>query len=86
MEKTARRQYQHLSAEEPATIMWMHRAGCGLREVGRFMNRSPGTISREPGRNPGSASGHEDSLAGAQARRWRFKPRRAEHSPYAHRK
>ena len=46
MERTEKR-YQQLSAEERATIMLMQREGNGLREMGRFLKRSPSTISRE---------------------------------------
>ncbi len=45
MEKTEK-QYKQLSAEERATIMLMTRAGKGVREVGRFVNCSAGTLSR----------------------------------------
>ena len=46
MEKTET-QYKQLGAEERATIMLMQQASKGLREIGRFLNRSPSTISRE---------------------------------------
>ncbi len=71
------KQYKQLSAEERATIMLMTREGKGVREVGRFLNRSPGTISRETDRDFGVGVNYCASLAGAQASRWRIKPRKA---------
>ncbi len=76
MDKTEK-QYKQLSAEERATIMLMTREGKGLREVGRFLNRSPGTISRETDRDFGFGVDYCASLAGAQASRRRIKPRQA---------
>lgn len=46
MEKTEK-QYKQLGAEERAVIMLMQQDSRGLREIGRFLNRSPSTISRE---------------------------------------
>ena len=40
MEKSEK-QYKQLSAEERATIMRKQREGSGLREMGRFLKRSP---------------------------------------------
>ena len=75
MEKTEK-QYKQLSAEERATIMLMTREGKGVREVGRFLNRSPSTISRETDRDLGVESDYEASLAGEQASLLRIKPRK----------
>ena len=71
------KQYKQLSAEERATIMLMTREGKGVREVGRFLNRSPGTISRETDRDLGVGIDYCASLAGAQAALRRIKLRKA---------
>jgi IS30 family transposase len=76
MEK-AGKQYKQLGAEERATIMLMRREGSGVREMGRFLKRSPSTISRELGRDLGAESGYVASVAGEQASRLRLKPRKA---------
>ena len=75
MEKSEKH-YQHLNAEERATIMLMKQEGRGLREIGRFLKRSPSTISNEIARDFGCESGYVASLAGEQAHRLRIKPRR----------
>ena len=75
MEKTEK-QYKQLSAEERATIMLMSRDAKGVREIGRFLNRSPGTISREMDRNSGEGVEYDASLAGEQASLLRIKPRK----------
>jgi transposase, IS30 family len=75
MERT-RKQYKHLSAEERATIMLMQREGSGMREVGRYLNRSASTISRELARDLGAESAYTATLAGEQASRWRLKCRK----------
>ena len=74
MEKLEK-QYKQLGAEERATVMLMQREGCGLREMGRFLKRSPSTISRELSRDLGAECGYVASLAGEQASRLRIKPR-----------
>jgi transposase, IS30 family len=76
MEKVER-QYKQLGAEERATIMLMQREGSGLREIGRFLKRSPSTISRELARDLGAGTSYVASLAGEQASRLRYKPRKA---------
>ncbi len=50
MEKTEK-QYKQLNVEERAVIMLMGEEGNGLGEIGRFLKRSPSTISRELARN-----------------------------------
>lgn len=75
MEKTEK-QYKQLNAEERATIMLMQQQGSGLRTMGRFLKRSPSTISRELARNLASESGYIASKAGVQAGRLRAKPRK----------
>ena len=76
MEKSEK-QYKQLSAEERATIMLMTREGKGVREVGRFLKRSPSTISRETDRKMESENGYDATLAGEQAVCLRIKPRKA---------
>ena len=73
MEKPDKR-YKQLSAEERATMMLMQQEGSGLREMGRFLKRSPSTVSRELARDLGAESGYVASLAGEQASLLRFKP------------
>ncbi len=46
MEKSGKH-YKQLNAEERATIMLMKREGSGLKEIERFLKRSPRTISNE---------------------------------------
>ncbi len=76
MDKTEK-QYKQLNAEERATIMLMRQQGNGLRAMGRFLKRAPSTISRELARYSDGKSGYIASLAGAQAGRFRTKPRKA---------
>ena len=45
--------------------------------MGRFLKRSPSTLSRELARGLDAESGYVASLAGEQASRLRFKPRKA---------
>lgn len=74
--------YEQLSAEERATILLMTNAGQSLRAMVRTLHRAPSTISREWRRHtppvdaPGRSS-YEAKLAGQEARRCRFKPRRS---------
>lgn len=56
--------------------MLMTREGKGVREVGRFLNRSPSTILRETDRDFGVETDYDASLAGAQASLLRIKPRK----------
>ena len=76
MEKT-KQKYTQLSAEERAAIMQMTREGIEVREIGRYLKRSPSSISREADREMGSETGYSATLAGAQAARLRDKPRKA---------
>jgi transposase, IS30 family len=43
--------YEHLTAEEQATLMVMRADGCSQRAVARCLGRNPSTISRELARN-----------------------------------
>lgn len=76
MEKREKR-YKQLNVEERAAIMLMRQEGSGLRAMGRFLKRSPSTISRELARNSDCKSGYIASQAGARASRLRAKPRKA---------
>jgi IS30 family transposase len=51
--------YEHLSAEERATIMLMRGEGCSLRAMARRLHRAPSTISRELARNSGDTSAYD---------------------------
>jgi len=73
----AEKQYKQLSAEERATIMLMTRDSKGVREIGRFLNRSPSTISRETDRHTASEYGYCATRAGEQAAQRRVKSRKA---------
>jgi IS30 family transposase len=75
MEKS-KKHYTQLNAEERATIMLMRQESKGVREIGRLLNRSPSTISRELDRDLVFESGYVASLAGDQARNLRIKPRK----------
>ena len=69
--------YEHLSAEERATIMLMRGEGCSLRAMARRLHRARSTISRELARNSGDTSAYDARQAGARARALRRKPRPA---------
>jgi transposase, IS30 family len=56
--------------------MLMTREGKGVGEVGRFLKRSPSTISREADRDLGFETDYDATLAGEQAIRLRIKPRK----------
>ena|GEM_PF-6723971 len=75
MEKTEK-QYKQLNVEERAVIMLMGEEGNGLGKIGRFLKRSPSTISRELARNLDTECGYIASRAGARANRLRLKPRK----------
>ena len=72
---------EQLSAEERATIMVMANEGKSLRAMARSLHRAPSTISREwrrhtPPADASGRSGYDAKLAGLEARRYRFQPRR----------
>ena len=69
--------YEHLSAQERATIMLMRGEGCSLRAMARRLHRAPSTISRELARNSGDTGAYDARQALARARALRRKPRRA---------
>ena len=75
MERT-KKQYKHLSAEERATIMLMQGEKSGVREIGRYLNRSASTISRELSRDLGTEACYTATLAGEQANILRLKHRK----------
>ncbi|HNG02300.1 MAG TPA: IS30 family transposase [Nitrospira sp.] len=68
--------YEHLNAEERATIMLMQGEGCSLRAMARRLHRAPSTISRELERNSEEACSYDARRAGVRARALRRKPRR----------
>ncbi len=78
--------YQHLSAEERATIMIMLQQGCSARSIARTLQRSPSTITREIRRAldwpqraafvPAGSSTYDARAAGARAHVMRLKRRR----------
>ena len=78
--------YEHLTAEERATIMVMKRDDCSARHIARILNRFPSTISRELKRFDGwpvrsildddNLRPYDARAAAIRARRNQFKPRR----------
>ena len=76
MEK-AKNWNKHLSAEERAMIMLMKRDGSSMHETARFLGRSISTISRELGRDLGTESAYDATLAGEQAFQRRYLSRKA---------
>ncbi len=78
--------YEHLTAEERATLMVMRADGCSQRAVARSLGRSPSTISRELARNAScckpvcdttAVAPYDASLAGKRALVLRQEPRRS---------
>lgn len=67
--------YEHLSAEERATLMLMKVAKCGVRAMARLLHRAPSTISRELSRNWATDEAYNATDAGRRARLMRRKPR-----------
>jgi IS30 family transposase len=60
--------YNHLDSTERAAIMLMRHDGKSLRAIARRLNRDPGTISRELGRQPARGRlPYEATRASAQA-------------------
>jgi IS30 family transposase len=55
--------YEHLTAEERATLMVMRADGCSQRAVARCLGRSPSTISRELARNASCCKPVGDRIA-----------------------
>lgn len=69
--------YEHLSAEERATLMVMKGQNCKVREIARVLHRAPSTISRELSRNATEDKPYDAKAAGQRARRLTQTPRRA---------
>ena len=78
--------YEHLTAEERATLMVMRADGCSQRAVARSLGRNPSTISRELTRNASCCKpvgdtiaviSYDASLAGKRALVLRQEPRRS---------
>ena len=59
--------YTHLSARERMGLFYMHQCGYSLREIGRRMNRSHSTLSRELKRNARRSAGYCDRYAQTRA-------------------
>jgi len=55
---------RYLSFAEREEIAIMKAVGCGVREIARWLGRSPSTISREPRRNAATRSGRLEYRAG----------------------
>ena len=78
--------YEHLTAEERATLMVMQADGCSQRAVARSLGRSPSTVCRELARNASCCKPvcdmtavipYDASLAGKRALVLRQEPRRS---------
>lgn len=78
--------YEHLTAEERATLMVMRADGCSQRAVARSLGRSPSTVCRELARNASCCKPvcdttavipYDASLAGKRALVLRQEPRRS---------
>src|ERR1700675_582083 len=85
--------YEHLTAEERATLMVMRADGCSQRAVARCLGRSPSTISRELARNASCCKPvgdtiavipYDASLAGKRALVLRQEPRKCRISTGSH--
>lgn len=68
------RNYRHLCESERYMIVTDLKAGHSLRKIGRFLNRSASSISRELRRNSND-DGYDALLAHQQAKAKRHKPR-----------
>jgi transposase, IS30 family len=71
------KKYEQLKAEERAIVMLMRQEGWSMRAVGRKLQRSPSSISRELRRHGTEGDGsYEAVVAGQRARARRFQRRR----------
>ena len=71
------KKYEQLKAEERAIVMLMRQEGWSMRAVGRKLQRSPSSISRELTRHGAEGDGsYEAVVAGQRARARRFQRRR----------
>jgi IS30 family transposase len=79
--------YSHLTEHERYLIDQWHRAGWSLRRIGRRLDRSAGTISREltrhGGSRPGAYRGYQAHARALTRRRRPRRPRRMAHRPLA---
>ena len=69
------RSYQELSLDERIVIQLQHGQGQSMRSIGRIINRSASTVSRELRRVGGNAQGYQAQAAQRHATRCRRKPR-----------
>lgn len=67
--------YTHLNTRERTCIFYLHQSGLSLREIGRKLNRSHGTISRELKRNKRIFGCYCDRAAQSFAEERKVKPR-----------
>jgi len=79
--------YSHLNAHERMSLFYLHQWGLSLREIGRRLNRSHTTLSRELKRNQRVIGGYCDWAAQLYATSRKAIPRhqkRAHHIPLKH--
>lgn len=67
--------YAHLNARERVSLFYLHQSGFSLREIGRRLNRSHTTISRELERNDRISGCYCDRAAQASAETRKAVPR-----------
>ncbi len=67
--------YSHLNARERLCLFYLHQAGYSCREIGRRLNRSHSTVSRELARNQRLIGAYCDRAAQAMADARKAKPR-----------
>jgi len=67
--------YQHFSAKERHTLMFLYQCKFSFREIGRRLNRHHTTISREIERNTLFLSGYNDVVAHKRAQELSKQPR-----------
>ena len=79
--------YTQLSYEERCTIATLWKSGKSIREIARFLNRSPSTISRERNRNrsawDGSYRVHHAQMYAKRRRKWTHRSARFQQNHWA---
>jgi IS30 family transposase len=71
-----KKRYEHLNAEERATIMIMRSQDASVRAIARTLGRCASTISREVSRNTIVSGSYSARRAGERARELRIMQRR----------
>lgn len=71
-----KKRYEHLNAEERATIMIMRSQNASVRAIARTLGRCASTIGREIGRNTAKGWSYSAKRAGERARQRRVMQRR----------